>query len=94
MLTISDAFKAGHMRLRREPWNPFAHIELIRAGDGHAIWVKLHDVTQMVESTEPQQVPLMPPYDDGTAVWEPWTPTDEIKKLQPGVDWAYYEKDI
>lgn len=65
-MRIDQAFKQGHLRLRCDPWNPYAHIELVPVREGYGPWVWLRDV-----GSEQKLLALDLLDFHG---WEPWEP--------------------
>jgi hypothetical protein len=75
--TVSELFNEGVTKMRREPWNPYAYVELTATGedkDGkrfHGPWVTLHDIR-----SEPFKI-LITEIGATEPVWEPWHPPKE-----------------
>jgi|SaaInlV_135m_DNA_1039713.scaffolds.fasta_scaffold134754_1 hypothetical protein len=79
MATISELFKQGHNKLRREPWNKHAHVEVSRmkagvlgnAEDSMGPWVTMRDIHYEGDPPvfEKKFLVTQVPDDDS---WEPW----------------------
>ncbi len=78
-ITIKEAFDQGIAKLRRDPWEPSAHIELeitsLPSGKRvHGPWVTLHGIGVREDGTVgPTETPLLWADLDWTErAWEPW----------------------
>lgn len=84
-MTFAEAVKAGHLRLRRDPWNEYAHIELMPIRDGYGPWVFLRDVGVPPDIPAEQKILSFEFPKDG---WEPWEPPDDVERISVG--WPNY----
>lgn len=64
-MTLTEAIDRRFTRLRRDPWNEYAHIELHIVGDTMAVHARLRDVGAEV------LVSVLEMEEEGWEVWEP-----------------------
>lgn len=85
-MTLTEALKAGALRLRQPGWNEYAHIELVPVGGGYyGPWVTLRDVAGRPEGGE-QQVLV---FEIAKGGWEAWEAPDDVERFFPC--WPTYE---
>ena len=72
MKTAVELLKEGVTRIRRDPWNEYAYLELnSRDGKHYGPWVNVYDVVNRFEGEDPSTV-LAFGCDLDKPIWESW----------------------
>ncbi len=89
MQSFNELVKQRVRRIRCDPWNKYAHVEIDLYESGHhGPWVTLHDVYDP-ERDGPfeKKYLVMQIIPDADAVgWEPWEPPEDYKRIYPELE--------